>query len=197
MTHALLKHFNTSGIYIIRNLINNKVYIGSAKNIRTRINIHKHYLNNNKHHSKKLQYSYNKYYGNFLVSILEKTSIENLIIREQYWINYFQSYKQEYGFNILKTAGNSIGYKCSEETKKKIGNANRGRKIIFTESHLKNLAKNRYHRKIKVIFNNYEKDFNCIDDLVNELNISKSTVMINIDRDKKCKKLNCKFVTIK
>ena len=79
----------------------------------------------------------------------------------------------------------------------KIGNANRGRKIIFTESHLKNLAKNRYHRKIKVIFNDHEKDFNCIDDLVNELNISKSTVMVNIDKDKKCKKLNCKFVTIK
>lgn len=197
MIHALLRHFNIPGVYVIRNLINNKVYIGSAKNIRTRINIHKHYLNNNKHHSKKLQNSYNKYNGNFLVSILEKTSIEQLLIREQYWINYFQSYKQEYGFNILKIAGNSTGWKCSDETKNKIGNANRGRKIIFTESHLKNLANNRYHRKIRVIFNNHQKDFNCIDDLVNELNISKSTVIVNIDKDKKCKKLNCKFITIK
>lgn len=197
MLHANTKHFNYSGIYLIRNLINNKVYVGSAKNIRTRINIHKHYLINNNHHSKKLQNSFNKYGTNsFIISILETVYNSNdLLKREQYWLNFYLSYKDKYGYNILSIAGNSSGNKCKEETKIKIGNANRGRKIPFTNEHLKNLAKNRYHRKIKVIFDTYEKIFPNIDDLVNELNISKTSVYINIDKNKVFKRLKCKFIT--
>ena len=50
-----------SGIYRIRNLTNNKFYIGSAVNLNKRKNQHFHYLRNNKHHNKPLQNSYNKY----------------------------------------------------------------------------------------------------------------------------------------
>jgi hypothetical protein len=42
---------NNSGIYCIKNIINNKLYIGSAKNFRIRFNIHLSQLRKNKHHS--------------------------------------------------------------------------------------------------------------------------------------------------
>lgn len=59
-----------SGIYIIRNLITDKVYIGSTKNIMKRISEHLHMLEQGTHHSTKLQNSTNKYlYKNFEVRI--------------------------------------------------------------------------------------------------------------------------------
>ena len=38
-----------SGIYIIKNTINNKVYIGQSNNIQLRLNAHKRMLRNNIH----------------------------------------------------------------------------------------------------------------------------------------------------
>ena len=42
------------GIYKIVNSINNKIYVGSAKNIKKRWSAHKSDLNKNKHHNKHL-----------------------------------------------------------------------------------------------------------------------------------------------
>ncbi len=50
-----------SGIYRIRNLINNKSYIGSAVNFKRRWNYHKQDLIACRHHSKYLQNAWNKY----------------------------------------------------------------------------------------------------------------------------------------
>ena len=64
-----------SGIYKILNIINNKIYIGSAVNIDRRWSEHKSLLTNNKHHSKYLQNSFNKYgTENFLFEVVEKFS---------------------------------------------------------------------------------------------------------------------------
>ena len=52
---------NISGIYSIFNIINNKQYVGSSKNIRRRIKEHYRDLQNNKHHSQPLQNAWNKY----------------------------------------------------------------------------------------------------------------------------------------
>lgn len=60
------------GIYKIKNLKNNKIYIGSSNNIEKRINEHFRNLKNNKHPNKHLQLSYNKYgKENFTYEILE------------------------------------------------------------------------------------------------------------------------------
>lgn len=50
-----------SGIYIIRNLRTNKVYIGSSQNIRKRLQAHKNLLCKNKHNNHYLQNAWNKY----------------------------------------------------------------------------------------------------------------------------------------
>lgn len=44
-----------SGIYKIINVVNNKLYIGSAVNISGRFSTHKNQLKNEKHHSIVLQ----------------------------------------------------------------------------------------------------------------------------------------------
>ena len=50
-----------SGIYIIRNLINGNVYIGSAVRIDSRKRQHLHKLRSGKHENGHLQKAWNKY----------------------------------------------------------------------------------------------------------------------------------------
>jgi group I intron endonuclease len=93
-----------SGIYCIRNIANDKRYIGSSKNIGTRFRVHKSRLRLNKHHSKHLQYAYNLDPSIFQYEILEKIDdITLLEKREQYWVDTYQSYKNDYGYNAVRT----------------------------------------------------------------------------------------------
>ena len=112
-----------SGIYRIRNLINNKFYIGSAVNLNKRKNQHFHYLRNNTHHNKPLQNSFNKYgEKNFIFEVMCYCYNEDLITNEQFYID---KYKPQY--NICKIAGSSLGRKTTEETiiKMKISHSKR------------------------------------------------------------------------
>ncbi len=106
-----------SGIYKITNLVNKKFYIGSAVNFKIRFSTHISELNSNTHSNKHLQNAWNKYgKENFLFEILESVeNKENLLLREQY---YFDTLNPEY--NICKKAGNNLGIKYSEESRKKI-----------------------------------------------------------------------------
>lgn len=89
------------GIYMILNTSNNKKYIGSSKNIYQRWNIHKKELNKNKHHNQYLQFSWNKYgKENFEFSIIEITTMENLIAQERYWCSILDTHNSNKGYNI-------------------------------------------------------------------------------------------------
>jgi len=97
-----------SGIYVIKNIVNGKYYVGSSVNINHRINCHKSDLSLNKHHSIKLQSSVNKHgINSFLFEIIQYCSIKTLIINEQYWINHFNSYNKGYDCNPI--AENCLG----------------------------------------------------------------------------------------
>ena len=75
------------GVYKITNIINNKFYIGSSKNIEKRLKNHFNNLKNNTHCNKHLQNAYNKYGKDaFISEILEITSEYNLRSREDYYI---------------------------------------------------------------------------------------------------------------
>jgi len=66
----------TIGIYKITNIKNNKIYIGSSKNTEIRFKEHLYLLENNSHHSTKLQNSYNKTKNKlvFKFEIIEETT---------------------------------------------------------------------------------------------------------------------------
>lgn len=108
--------YNT-GIYKITNILNKDRYIGSAsgKNgFYGRWSTHKSQLNKGNHHSLHLQNAWNKYGAeNFVFEIVEIVSDLNEILkREQYYIDNLKP-----SYNICKTAGNTLGFKHSEETK--------------------------------------------------------------------------------
>jgi group I intron endonuclease len=106
---------NKSGIYMLTNKINNKCYIGSAVDLNKRIfrYFQKSYLSKNE--KLLIVKAINKYgINNFCISILEYTTslVSDLLQREQYWLDRIQP-----EYNILKLAGNSLGYKHSEIAK--------------------------------------------------------------------------------
>lgn len=87
------------GIYRIVNLKNSKIYIGSTTNFSRRKKEHFKLLRGNKHKNKHLQFSFNKYKEeNFKFEIIEKT--EDLIIREQYYINIINTMNPKIGYNL-------------------------------------------------------------------------------------------------
>lgn len=78
----------TSGVYRIRNTINNHSYVGSARVLNTRRNSHFYLLRRGKHHSAYLQRSWNKYgEASFVVEVLELCPTNELRDREQWWID--------------------------------------------------------------------------------------------------------------
>lgn len=97
----------TTGIYKLSSTVNAKYYIGSAICIEKRWNDHQRFLRNNKHTNQKLQNHYNKYgKDSVTMSIVEVCSADNLLIREQYYLDTLNPL-----FNICKVAGSSIGRK--------------------------------------------------------------------------------------
>ena len=94
-----IKRIKLSGVYQIINLINDKRYIGSSKNIYKRWNVHKDILNKNNHINIHLQNAWNKYgEENFKFEIIEEISEDFLKFREQF---YLDCYNYENTFNKL------------------------------------------------------------------------------------------------
>ena len=123
-----------SGIYKIENKTNGHIYIGSAVDISHRWRFHRSHLNNNKHHSGHLQNAWNKYgKHNFDFVIIEECKKSVLIKREQFYIDTLDP-----EYNIARVAGNCLGVKHTEETKRKVSLAGKGR--VFSDEHRKNLS---------------------------------------------------------
>lgn len=116
-----------SGVYKILNKQTGKFYIGSSINIDNRFKQHIRKLNSNNHDNDHLQKSWNKYgISNFTFEIVEYTEIENLIIREQYYLDKLlyadenNNKFSEIGYNILRCSSNTLGFRFSEESKFKM-----------------------------------------------------------------------------
>jgi len=93
-------------IYAIINLVNGKKYIGSTSNFARRKKEHIFELDNNKHHSAILQNSWKKHgKENFIFSVLKKVEQdEDLLKIEQEYLDKFQVYRKEFGYNICSDA---------------------------------------------------------------------------------------------
>jgi group I intron endonuclease len=119
-----------SGIYRIQSIIKpERIYIGSAVDIKGRWRGHFYDLRKNKHGSTKLQNHCNKYGEcDLQFSILLGCNKEDLIKHEQFFIDSLNPY-----FNSCKKAGSNLGLRWSEETKKKQSDAKRG-KVVSEET---------------------------------------------------------------
>lgn len=110
-----------SGIYILKNKINNKVYIGKSVNIIDRWYNHKSKAKNANKNSY-ISCAIHKYgWDNFEKSIIELIEDKSrLLDQEAYWIAYYDSTNKEKGYNILKYGTDNAGIKRSEEWKTKM-----------------------------------------------------------------------------
>jgi group I intron endonuclease len=113
-------------IYIIKNINNNKVYIGQTIDPSTRKRQHFSLLSRQKHPNKHLQSSYNKYgKDSFIFEIIE--IVENqteMTIREGYWTEQYKKITQIYNQRIC--VDSNQGYKFgppSDEKRKKLSEA--------------------------------------------------------------------------
>jgi group I intron endonuclease len=113
---------NKCGVYKWRNNVTNKEYVGSSSNLVSRL--YSYYsLNHLAKQSSSLVCKALLKYGHsmFSLEILEYCKPSEVIIREQYYIDFL---KPEY--NILSIAGSSYGRLRLEETKLKIKKARLG-----------------------------------------------------------------------
>nr|QEN73924.1 hypothetical protein [Lentinula edodes]WGO76468.1 GIY-YIG endonuclease [Lentinula edodes] len=116
-----------TGVYCLINLINGNIYIGSSVNLAVRMSnyLNTTFLKNRKNNNMPIIQALLKYgQENFSVLIVEYVNIENLSVRETYYITHLLPY-----YNVLKQGYSSIGYKHTEATKQM----------------LSELAKNRTH----------------------------------------------------
>jgi len=139
---------HAAGVYQIKNLVNGKVYIGSANKIGMRWKSHRSMLKNNRHHSKHLQSSWNTYGpGCFEFSVIEICPVEAIRERESELIKKAGSHLPGKGYNTIadpmypelpqesieRMRKSKLGKKLSEEHKEKIRIGNLG-KVVSEES---------------------------------------------------------------
>jgi group I intron endonuclease len=92
------------GIYQWKNLVNNKVYVGSSISIKRRQLEHIARLKNQTEGNEYFQRAWNKYGPeSFVFSILERCAVENRLEREQFWIDKLNSTNEKFGYNLIPT----------------------------------------------------------------------------------------------
>jgi len=102
------------GIYKVTNTINNKCYIGKAKNIYKRFSAHK--INSrlpkpDKRSSPLLYYALNKYgIDKFIFEIVEELELNEDILKERelYWMDYYNSYEDCCGYNLRRDSSTNM-----------------------------------------------------------------------------------------
>lgn len=106
-------------IYLWKNLCNGKVYIGQTQNFYCRMRQYARFESNRKRTIVKALAKYG--FDNFDISILEKVDdVAKLDDREQFWMDYYNSYDKDIGYNICKESGTSRGYSHTEEDKQRM-----------------------------------------------------------------------------
>lgn len=106
-----------AGIYIIKNTVTEKLYVGSTNNFSVRWKRHVLDLNRGNHTGLKLQRAWLKYgEAAFQFLVIEYVADTSLLMeREQHWLDTLRCV--ELGYNVLPTAGSNRGYKLSKAHK--------------------------------------------------------------------------------
>ncbi len=129
---AALPESNQGGIYSIVNNSSGKIYIGSAVSIRKRWNGHRHFFQRGTQENQYLQRAFDKEpesFEFFVVEELKNLSKENMLSRVQFWMDFYESYVPESGYNLSPKAGSCRGMKMSDEAKIAMSKKLKGRKL--------------------------------------------------------------------
>lgn len=118
------------GVYVIRNTITGKVYVGSAIRIDARWRLHLKNLREGNHHSWPLQVSWNKHgEAAFQFEVLEFLSDKkDTVSREQHWMDALGVGDPKKSYNLAPKAGSQLGIKRRPESIEKLRAATTGKK---------------------------------------------------------------------
>lgn len=106
------------GIYKITNIKNKKIYIGQSKNIEARWNKHRNapFNPNDKGYNSYFYHSIRKYgLDNFSFEVIEQCSIDELNEKEIYWIHFYQSNDNRFGYNLTSGGNNTHLQKLTDK----------------------------------------------------------------------------------
>lgn len=203
--NLLLK--NKSGIYGIRNTLNNKLYVGKTKCFYKRCHQYLYEIKrqNFNHINSYFLNSINKYgLNNFEFYVIEYIDdLELISDRELYWIEYYNTTNNKKGYNLRKDSSTSMI--VHPETSKKISDRlkkewKEGKRNNHSEK-LKNSWNNNELRKknqseimsnnlTKYSYNLYDKEMNFIKNIMyNELKDMKLQNVITTIHKKKQNKV--------
>lgn len=116
---------NDSGIYIIKNVVNGKAYVGQSIHIRLRWREEKSSLRGGYFRNEHLQASWNRYgESSFEWRVLENVAPDLLDVREQAWIAHYKSNQKMCGYN--QTAGGEQRKIITEALRKRLSDSHKG-----------------------------------------------------------------------
>ncbi len=191
------------GVYKITNINNGKIYIGSSKCFKNRINTHQNQLENNRHHNKHLQASWNKHGKDaFLFEVVEVVDGDKesrFKVEQKYIDQMIFEEKWEQTFNFRKKSDQKerscwsltpeetskklskalSGLKRTKETREKISKSRKG--MQFSEEHKKALSKSKIGSKIseeaRAKMSNSHKSKKCQEILKKTYNSNKEYII--------------------
>lgn len=108
-----------SGVYLIKNELSGLCYVGSTKNLKTRLRGHRTSLRGGYHPTPHLQRAFN-HYGEaaFTTKVLELCEEGKNIEREAYWILRHDSVNT--GYNTRPAAASNSGWKWPKELRDRV-----------------------------------------------------------------------------
>lgn len=181
-----------SGIYKITNLVNLKIYIGSAVCFYNRFRLHISDLLNNNHYNDHLQAAFNKYgIGNFKFEIIKICKDKQLEDCERCYIKVLKVRNPKIGYNKNEDPYTRLGAILSKETREKISNSLKGRKL--SEKSLEKLKEVIREKLAKSILQldlegNIVKKWESINKAGIDLNIPPTNIVANLkNKTKTCR----------
>lgn len=130
------------GIYKIQNKTNGKIYIGQSNDIRRRLKEHC-YPEAYKRSRIPVDTAIHKYgEENFVFEVVEECSLEQLNQREEFWIQYYDSYK--------------TGYNCSKGGEQQSIGSNNGRASLTEDDVVEIRKAYARHERQKEVYERYK-----------------------------------------
>lgn len=129
-----------TGVYLITNVANQKVYVGSAAfSLTKRIRWHRERLSKGLHNNVHLQRAWEKYGAIcFDFTILLRCPPEECLKNEQLYMDKLKAADPEFGYNVNPIAGSNLGRVWSLETRQKSSGTRKGK--LKTPEHRAKIA---------------------------------------------------------
>ena len=158
-----------SGIYMIKNLVNNRCYIGQSQDMKTRTALHVCLLRNNKHYNKHLQNAWNKYGETaFEISVVECCGLDELDEKEILYIRTNSAFEE--GYNETEGGDGLRGYTMSDDSRRRM-----------RESHA-DFALGNHPQAIPVVLLNTGEQFDCVVNAAEKYDVCKADISKNAKR---------------